>query len=654
MTAGLWPKIQVNGRLESAEMEWLHTNGAGAYAMSTVAMHHTRRYHGILVAALSPPVDRHVIVSHVEAEVHVDNRAYRLAVQQSPHAAPTPGYRFLEFFEQSPIPRWTYRIGKNRLVIVLALVRGRNAAVLGYSWKGTEPASLTLRPLLPLRPMHLLTREHGAMVQRIRLRSNQVEIRPVAALPPVVFRHEGVFIGSPDWYRRFEYAEDKLRRVPCEEDLWTPGSFEIPLTRERTAYLTIGVDRVPEGDPRDLVAEAAQTFMDADPGFERPLAVRELSVAAEQFCADSCDAASIIAGYPWLTATSRDELLALPGLYLVRGKVTAAKRVLATLVDAMKDGLLPRRIRGRVGAEPAPSADATLLLFEATREIARVVGLDDPFLWETLYPALAKIFARVREPRREVLWLDDDGLVVSGDDDVAYPWLDAGTGATLGATRRGLTVEHQAFFSKGLETLSGLAAYAGDRELSEAAGAARVAAKAAFRRRFWCDETRYPYDCLRRSEGEEIADRAIRPNALVALDVDAELFEHWQAAAILERVRERLLTSRGVRSLDPEEPGYRGEYEGSFEERRLAHHQGLAWTRLLGAYARASLRVTPDDFDLEEDLRVRIERARTGGPVLGQVCQFSDGEAPHHPGGCPAEATSVAELLRTLVWDLGL
>jgi glycogen debranching enzyme len=149
-------------------------------------------------------------------------------------------------------------------------------------------------------------------------------------------------------------------------------------------------------------------------------------------------------------------------------------------------------------------------------------------------------------------------------------------------------------------------------------------------------------------------DASIRPNALVALDFDPDLFERWQAAAILDRVRERLVTVRGIRSLDPDDPGYRGEYEGTFQERRLAYYQGLAWTHLLGAYARASLKLSPGDFDLQENLRVRIEEARHGGPVLGHVSEFADGEPPHRPGGCPAHAMSVAELLRTLVWDLGL
>jgi predicted glycogen debranching enzyme len=255
-----------------------------------------------------------------------------------------------------------------------------------------------------------------------------------------------------------------------------------------------------------------------------------------------------------------------------------------------------------------------------------------------------------------VLSLADDGLLATDEDEVALTWMDAGTGRTLATPRRGFTVEHQALWSKGCETLELLAQRLGDSRIEDDAGAACRAARAAFGRRFWCGATRYPYDCLRiaTEPGVPVADASIRANALVALDVDPDLFERWQAVAILDRVRERLVTVRGIRSLDPDDPGYRGEYEGTFRERRFAYYQGLAWTHLLGAYARASLRLSPDDFELQENLRVRIEEARHGGSVLGHVSEFADGEPPHRPGGCPAQATSVAELLRTLVWDLGL
>lgn len=652
----IWPQVQVSGRLESAEAEWLHTNGAGAYSMSTVAMRHTRRYHGLLVAALNPPVDRFVIMSHLETTVFVGGRPHRLTIHQSPGAAPTPGYRFLEAFAQDPTPRWTYRLGRVRFEQSLALCRGQNAVVVSHTWHGPQPVRLVVRPLMAMRRIHALMHEHGAMVQRVRLRPGEVEMRPVPGLPSVLFRHEGTFMGSPDWYRRLEYPEDKLRKVEAEEDLWTPGSFELSLVPGVASHLVVGVGELPGEEARVISANTAAWLLGQDPGEDHPSSVRVLSIAADQFCADDCEHPSVIAGYPWLSALSRDSLIALPGLYLTRGRLDGARGVLRTIARAMRDGLVPRRVlqTGR-SAEPF-SADATLWLFEATRHLVSVTGPDDEVVREVLYPAMAQAFERILGAERRVLWLGEDDLVEADDDDVALMWLDARTGATLATPRRGFTVELQALFTRGTETLATLAEHSGDLGLATRAREARARVRTAFRERFWCEAARYPYDRLTNPDHQDghISDSAIRPNALVALDVDPDLFEKWQAVSILERVRERLLTVRGIRSLDPRQPGYRGEYGGSFEERRLLHHQGLAWTHLLGAYARASLRVSPDDFDLEEDLRVRIEEANADGPVLGQVSQFSDGEPPHRPGGCPAQATSVAELLRTLVWDLRL
>lgn len=651
-----WPHVQVSGRLESAESEWLHTNGAGAYSMSTVALRHTRRYHGVLVAALHPPVDRFVVVSQIETTVVVGDRPHRLSVHQSPDGAPTPGYRFLDTFDQDPTPRWTYRIGRTRLEQGLALWRGQNAVVVSYTWNGSQPVRLVLRPLMALRRIHTLMREHGGMVQRVRLRPDEVVIQPVADLPTVTFRHSGVFMGSPDWHRKLEYPEDKLRKVESEEDLWTPGSFEMVLEPSIPCHLVIGTGDLPEAKPEEIIQTTREWIHAQDPGMDHPVSVRTLSIAADQFCADACEQPSVVAGYPWLSAQSRDALISIPGLYLARGRVDAAERVLRTVVDSMKDGFVPRRLRGAASGDEPPSSDATLWLFEATRHLAAAGGSTGELVREVLYPAIRQVFERVVDHGPGVLYLSPEGMVGSADDDVALMWLDAQTGTMHAALRRGFTVELQALFGKACETLATFAHRFGDPELAERAHVARGRVREAFHKRFWCEATRYPYDCIRYSDHPDgpIEDAAIRPNALVALDVDPDLFERWQATSILERVRERLLTVRGIRSLDPGQPGYRGEYEGSFEERRMAHHQGLAWTHLLGAYARACLRLSPDDFDLQEDLRVRIEEANAGGPVLGQVSQFSDGEPPHRPGGCPAQATSVAELLRTLVWDLGL
>ncbi|MGC4068069.1 MAG: glycogen debranching enzyme N-terminal domain-containing protein [Polyangiaceae bacterium] len=210
LSADAWPVVETYGELDATE--WLHTNGAGAYAMSTVPMMHTRRYHGVLVAPLVPPLGRFVMLSHAELTLHANGRQYRLSTHQFPGLAPTPGYRLLRRFAMDPIPHWTYRIGDTEFERDLSLARGRNICIMRFTWHGEEPATLYVRPLMPLRSIHDLMHEHGAMVQRVALRQREVEIKPNVDLPALCFRHSGVFVGSPDWWRRFEYLEESH---PC-------------------------------------------------------------------------------------------------------------------------------------------------------------------------------------------------------------------------------------------------------------------------------------------------------------------------------------------------------------------------------------------------------------------------------------------------------
>ncbi|MCU0692851.1 MAG: glycogen debranching enzyme N-terminal domain-containing protein, partial [Polyangiaceae bacterium] len=218
MTDSVWPNIRVDGDLERARVEWIHGNGTGAYASSTVAQMHTRRHHGLLVAALEPPRRRCVIVSHVDASVEVDGQSTSLATHQFPGVRPTSGHTNLACFAQDPLPRWVYDVRGSKLEHTLALARGHNVLVLRYVWHGARPAQLTLRPLLAMRPFHCLVREHGAMIQRVEMRQHEVSVRPVPALPRLVFRHKGVFVGSPDWWRRFEYLAEQVRGLDFQED----------------------------------------------------------------------------------------------------------------------------------------------------------------------------------------------------------------------------------------------------------------------------------------------------------------------------------------------------------------------------------------------------------------------------------------------------
>lgn len=654
---GPFPVLPTGGELDrAAEVEWLHTNGAGAYSMSTVALMHTRRTHGLLVAALDPPLDRHVMLSHGEVVVEVGAKTYRLATHQFPNIAPTPGYRFLQAFALDPIPRWEYNLAGAILERRIALVRGHNTLVIAYTWRGDEPARLSLRPLMPFRPLHALMREHGAMVQRVLLRANEVEVQPMSHLPPILFRHRGVFVGSPDWWRRFEYPKDREMGEDYVEDMWTPGTFELELEPGRTEYLVAGVGALPDGTPADLMTATIEHQLLQDPGPGRPRSVRALSVAAEDFCSHLAARPAVIAGFPALDVITRDMLQAIPGLYLARGRIAEAKMVLRTLLARRKDGLVPFRMESAEAGQLPPSPDATLWLFEVARELVDRVGTDDEFVRDELYPVLCRAFARLRKGRQWGIWLTDDGLLANGLEGLALTWMDARVGDRSITPRRGLAVEIQALWSRGCETLGNLAQAYRHRGIFRAAHSASHRAREAFRERFWCNETEYPFDCI--SEENDTAhawvDASVRPNAVIALAVDPELFDGWQAAAIIGRAREELLTPRGLRSLSPREAGYRGHYEGRPEERLASYHQGTTWTHLLGAFVRATLRLSPEDPELRAELRACLESALEAGPVLGQVAQLADGEAPHRYRGCPAQAWSVGELLRALTVELGL
>lgn len=652
----VWPHVDTKGELEPAEREWLHTNGAGAYAMSTIALMHTRRYHGLLVASLEPPLRRYVIVSQLDTVVSVGQRIYRLATHQFPGVAATPGYRLLESFAQDPIPRWTFRLGRSILESRLCLARGESATIISYTWHGQRKARVSVKPLFAMRPMHEVTHEHGGMIQTVSMRHGEVGIQPVPDLPAVVFGHSGVFMGSPDWWRRFEYMVDRNRGVNHQEDLWTPGTFELELEPGQTQYLVFGLSRLPKNPARDCMAQTCQTLEALDPGEGLSLAARRLSIAAEQFRADACDRPGVISGYPWLDLGTRDALISLPGLYLVSDRIEDAKRVLSTLLSAKIDGLLARGLSETGAAMQQVPADASLWFFDATARLTEKTGPDDVFVKQRLYPELVAIFERITSGRRDIIWCTEDGLLANGSDTGApLTWMDSRADGVAVTPRHDVAVELQGLWGRACSTLSKLARHYGETVIAERAQRAREALQKAFAERFWCAETRYPFDCISivRDGPGAFRDASIRPNALMALAIEPELFTHWQAVAIVERVRERLLTPMGLRTLERRHPDYRGDFRGPMHERRAAYHQGTCWVFLLGFFARAAFALDPNDFELQIELRHAIERLVDAGPVLGQVAQVASGDPPHHLGGCPAQAWSVAELLRVLRDALG-
>lgn len=652
MKIKVWPSVETHGELELAEAEWLHTNGAGAYAMSTVALMHTRRFHGLLVAALDPPLERYVVVSHAETVLEVGKRAYKLSTHQFPDVAPTPGFRLLESFSQDPLPRWVFRVGKHRLVRRLCLARGKNMLVVSYTWYGRSPVKLTVKPLLPMRAIHDLRNEHGGFIQKVNLKPKMVTIQPVRELPPVVFGHEGLFMGSPDWWRRFEYSEDMRREVHYQEDIWTPGTFELTLNPHVPCFLTAALESLPPEDPAELMAEAEQAILGLDPGTDHSIVVRALTIGAEQYRATLAKNPTVLAGYPWLGPRHRDTLVSLPGLYLSLGLLEDAKAVLRGLLDQFSDGLLlAYRRESYLPAAPV-SVDASLWLFEAVGLLGEKLPAADSFIEDELYDVLVGVFERVHRSPAELVYLTPGGLLMTDGGEEPQTWMDSRSRGTLVTPRRGLAIELQALWVRGCGVLEKYASRRADTAMAERCRLARATAIASFRSLFWCAEVGYPYDVVNPST--EHFDSAIRPNAVIALAVEPALFEPWQAHAIVNRARERLLTPRGLRTLDASHPAYVGYYEGGMEERRAAYHQGVVWGYLTGYLARAALRGEAGNFELQVDVRDWLLRVAENGPVLGQIAQVASGDEPHRAGGCPAQAWNTAELLRALKEDLGL
>jgi predicted glycogen debranching enzyme len=648
-----WPSARVDGMLERAKAEWLHTNGAGAYASSTIAQLHTRRYHGLLVAALEPPLRRHVILSHVDASLHTGLHRYDLDTHQFPNVEPTGGYRHLTRYDQDPLPRWTWNLSTGIFEQTIGLVRGQNAVVLRHVWKGPQPVELRLRPLLAMRPFHALVHEHGSMVHSVELRQGEVRVRPVPALPRVVFGHDATFVGSPDWWRRFEYLVEQERGLDFSEDLWTPGLFTVRLLPNTASFIVVALDHLPAGDPSALLAESVRAITELDPGPSHSRARRALSVARAAFVTQNVREPVIIAGYPWFEAWGRDALVALPGLLLVHRETSAAAAVLHTLISHMEDGLVPNRIPDDGKPFDYHAADATLWLFEAARLYAEQAGNHDLFLRDHLFSALAVAFRAIEKGTRHNIHVTAEGLFAADDAGFALTWMDAKAGGQPVTPRAGLPIELQALWTRACDTMATLADALGNPKLAIHAKDAHARALFSFRRRFWCEATSYPYDVVAESPSDPIrGDASIRPNAVVALAVEPRLFDSQQAASILAVAERELLTPYGLRTLSPRHTAYRGRYRGDVTERDGAYHSGTVWPFLLGFYVRAAVRQKPRDAAVRAGLEKLVESAAENALALGQVPQLADGDPPHRPGGAVAQAFSVAELSRALYWDL--
>jgi predicted glycogen debranching enzyme len=637
--------------------EWLETDGLGGYASSTVLSCPTRRYHGWLVAPIPNSDKRHLFLARFEESVHSVGQApiggagekhFWLSMARYPGKWHPDGHRALESFELNPYPTWTYRVGGARLVKSLLMVRGSPSVLLRYEWLDADAAvDLKLRPLCGFREADALTFENVDLapeVQYLDATKRGLRIKPYEGLPwmTLALAGEGAFDADPVWYRNVEYKLDLERGYDGHEDHFSPGLYRVRLAPGAAAYVCASLREAPVDVEQLWNAQVKLRC-------ERAKAVRAswpvaLDLGAEDFLYRARDGRlGVVAGYPWFTEWGRDTYISLPGLLLARGRVEECGEALEGATRHLQHGLMPNIFGRSPATSHYGSVDASLWFARAVR-LYELAGGDSERIARRLRPALAEIAENYARGTALGIACDSDMLIHAGDVRTNATWMDAVAPEGPVTPRHGFAVEINALWYALLAHLEELAARAGESADAARWRSAKERAGTGFLARFWLPERRRLADVW--LDGQ--ADASVRPNMVIAAALEYSPLSVLQRADIVRVAENDLLTPRGLRTLSPRDAQYIGRYAGAPAERDRAYHQGTVWPWLMGFYVEAYLRAHSANHATRSHLRRLLDgfAPELAGHGLGHVSEVFDGDPPHRPGGCFAQAWSTAELLR--------
>jgi glycogen debranching enzyme len=624
--------------------EWLVTNGRGSYAMGTVAGTLTRRYHGLLIAALDPPVARRLVVPSLQLDVRYRGADYHLATNRWASGIRVPeGRRLIESFALiDGVPTWTYELGDALLEVAVAMRYGADCtAVAVHALRAAEPLTVTARLLVADRDHHGGDLPDPAAFA-LRLESDRAEIGlpacgrtlhvavPGAELSPAGERWNG-FFAVRESERGLAAEDDYLHALDARFDL-APGT---------RGGVTLGL--APAGDAAPaIVAAAAERARALAAGARGPLEA-ELALAADQFVVvaapDGPTRTTIVAGYPWFTDWGRDTMIALPGLALANGRADVAEAIVRAFAPYVDGGMLPNVFPDGGSAPEYNTVDAALWYVEAIRACAAATR--DPAFARDMFGVLRAIVDGYTHGTRYGIGVDpDDGLLRAGVPGVQLTWMDAKVDGCVITPRIGKPVEINALWFAALKTTAHFAEHDGADPLPYEDAAARVLESF---ERFWNPERGCCFDVIDGPEGD---DPAIRPNQLFAVALAPELLGPERSRAVVDVCARDLLTPVGLRTLAPGDPAYVGHYAGDQRARDGAYHQGTVWPWLIGTFVQAHLNVY-DDPDLARTFVAPFADALDGYGI-GTLGEIFDGDPPHAPCGTIAQAWSVAELIAAL------
>lgn len=629
--------------LDAESKEWLVTNGTGSYGSGTVAGILTRRYHGLLVAALDPPLERTLLCSKCDETAVYNGKEYPLSSNrwQSQNVSPE-GYRYIDgFYLEGTIPVWRYAFDNVFLEKRIWMEPKVNTTYVQYLLiRASFPVDLSFKAMVNYRGFHNTTHagnwrfEIAAVESGLKVQAFQ------GAVSFYIFSNMAKASVQNEWYNHYFLSEEQERGLDCVEDHLHAGTFTARMNEGESLTFVFTTDAAADLDGKtSLERRKKQERLESS---QKPFWIRQLVLASDAFIVDKPPyGKTIIAGYHWFGNWGRDTMISLPGLALTTGRFDVAKKILQTFAKFVDQGMLPNRFPDIGHLPEYNSVDASLWYFEAIR--AYFNATQDLDLVKDLFPILSSMIEWFQKGTRYQIRVDaKDGLLHAGEEGVQLTWMDAKVGDQVITPRIGKPIEVNALWINALRIMADFAHLL--NQSSQGFVIAGEKASIGFQR-FWMNQVGYCYDVL---DGPDGNDLTLRPNQIYAVSLFTSPISTDKQKKIVDVVGRLLLTPRGLRSLSPEDSRYRGRYVGSPAERDSAYHQGTVWGYLLGAYSLAHFKVYKNKRAALEILQSMESHLMESG--IGTCSEIFDGDPPHMPRGCIAQAWTVAEILRA--WSI--
>ena len=644
---------------EAIRYEWLETNGLGGWASSSIIGCNTRRYHGLLVAALPTHAERMALVSKLEETITINNEQFELGVNNYGGVIHPDGNQHQVSFTKDVFPQFVYHVGGVALKKTIAMVHGENTTLIIYNVLEAEQSfTLELLPLLSVRRYHGLMRANNAVNHGAQFSNDVFRTRLYNETPDIFIKvPSSEYHHNPNWWFHFNYDIEKERGLDFVEDLFAPGEFSISLQKGDSLGIIISTDNPRDKDAFELFSRENSRRQLLTNDLPDDEVVKQLVLAADQFIVErkvqaptssndspaekGSERTTVIAGYHWFTDWTRDTMIALPGLCLTTGRYEDAKKILSSFSKSVSQGMLPNHFPDNGEPIGYNNVDGTLWYFIAIYKYLEAAN-DKQFVLVELLPVLKNIIEWHLRGTRHGIHATEDGLLYSGEQGLQLTWMDAKIGDWVVTPRIGKPVEINALWYNALSIYATLLELSGDSDEATLIFEKATLVRKSFNEQFWNSEKGYLYDVVNDNEKDD----SLRPNQLFAISLPFILIDREKARSILKVVTAKLYTIAGLRTLSPDDPSYASCYEGNAHKRDSCYHQGTVWSWLLGPYIDALAKLGSGRSLLKNVIDNFVYHLNEG--CLGSVSEVFDAELPHHPKGCIAQAWGVAEILRVI------